>query len=183
MNERIARPRWFGWIPNLLTSLRLALAAAFPFLPEDLRGSAIGVAGASDFFDGWLARKFHATTHVGRLLDGIADKAFVLSAVATFAATAHMPWWEGVVVMARDIVVAAIALWCAAKGAWEAFRHMQPRLLGKATTLVAFLWFLTLVVPALAPARAPAFVLAALASALAAVDYAIAFARFRPTTP
>ncbi len=180
MGEDVREHRWIARIPNLLTGLRMALAGVLPFVGEEYRASAVAVAGASDGFDGWLARRFHATSHLGRLLDGIADKAFVLSAVATLAATGHMPWWEGVAVMSRDVVVAAIAAWCAARGRWEAFRHMRPRALGKATTVAAFLWFLTLLIPGASAFRLPTFLLAAASSACAAVDYAVAFSRWRP---
>ncbi len=89
------------WVPNLLTGLRLVLAVAL-FVALAAAGSALpGVAAASaarqalelgalaafviaaitDFFDGWLARKFAATSTWGAILDPIADKVLVCAAV------------------------------------------------------------------------------------------------------
>jgi CDP-diacylglycerol--glycerol-3-phosphate 3-phosphatidyltransferase/cardiolipin synthase len=170
-----ASPRWIAPVPNLLTALRLALAAAFPFVPEAWRIPVVAVAGASDFLDGWIARRFHATSDLGRLLDGVADKAFTLSAVVTLVLAGLAPWWAGLLAMARDLAVAAMTLWCAATGRLREFRDVRPRVLGKVTTGFAFLWLLTLLVPPLAPARWPALVLAAVASVAAAIDYAARF--------
>jgi phosphatidylglycerophosphate synthase len=180
MTTESVRPGWIGPVPNVLTVLRLVLALFFPFAPEAARGYVVAAAGLSDLLDGWIARRFHAETHFGRLMDGIADKAFVFSAVLTLAATGHMPWWEGVLVMARDLVVAAMAVLCILRRAFASFRHMKPRLLGKVTTLLAFGWFLTLLFPWAAPARPVFLVLAGASSVLAALDYLREFVRLRP---
>ena len=86
-------------IPNLLTGLRLALAlftffglAAAALLSEHLTPAtqfalerwafwAFVVAALTDFFDGWLARRLHATTIWGSILDPIADKVLVCGAI------------------------------------------------------------------------------------------------------
>ena len=86
-------------IPNLLTGLRLALAlftffglAAAALLSERLTPAtqfalerwafwAFVVAALTDFFDGWLARRLHATTIWGSILDPIADKVLVCGAI------------------------------------------------------------------------------------------------------
>lgn len=175
-----ASPAWVGPIPNLLTGLRLALAATFPLLAPEYRGAVVLAAGLSDVLDGWIARRFHAVTPLGQLFDGIADKAFVLSAVATLVGVGEIPWWEGLLVMTRDVVVATIAGWCALRRAWAAFHHMRPRWSGKATTLLAFAWFLSLFPAFAAPARFPLFVAAAVASVLSAGDYLGQFVRLRP---
>lgn len=72
-------------------------------------------AGLSDGLDGLIARRFHAITPLGQLLDGIADKAFVLAAALTLTFVGDI-WWRGCS-MLRD-VVAAIALRCASVRAW-----------------------------------------------------------------
>ncbi len=86
-------------IPNLLTGLRLVLAlftffalAAAALLSERLTPAtqfalerwafwAFVVAALSDFFDGWLARRLHATTIWGAILDPIADKVLVCGVI------------------------------------------------------------------------------------------------------
>ena len=86
-------------IPNLLTGLRIALAlftffglAGAVLLGEQLTQAtqfglerwaffAFVAAALSDFFDGWLARKLHAETLWGAILDPIADKVLVCGAI------------------------------------------------------------------------------------------------------
>ena len=86
-------------IPNILTGLRLALAlftffglAGAALLSEQLTPAtqfalerwafwAFAVAAVSDFFDGWLARRLHAETLWGAILDPIADKVLICGAI------------------------------------------------------------------------------------------------------
>jgi CDP-diacylglycerol--glycerol-3-phosphate 3-phosphatidyltransferase len=90
-------------LPNILTSLRLALAlfmfvalaaaaGAVPWLSEQLTLDqqfalerwavyAFVVAALTDFFDGWLARRFDAVSVWGAILDPIGDKVLVCGAV------------------------------------------------------------------------------------------------------
>lgn len=170
---------WIRQVPNLLTVLRLMLAAALPFVPRDQRLLVVLSAAVSDGLDGWIARRFHATSHVGRLLDGAADKAFALSVVSTLVHDGSISLGQGLLVLTRDLIVTGLAVRAVAQRAWSAFRHMRPRLSGKLTTLLAFLWFLTLLIAALEPLRTPAFVLAALASVAAAADYLVQYARLK----
>ncbi len=175
-----AGPAWARPVPNLLTALRLGLAAALPFVPDGTRLAVVLAAAASDGLDGWIARRFHATSPLGALLDGAADKAFAASAVVTLSGAGRMPLVEGLVVLARDLVVAGLAALAVRQRAWSAFRHMRPRASGKLTTLLAFVWFLTLLLDPLELARTPAFVLAGLASLAAAADYLRQYLRLRP---
>lgn len=166
---------WIRPLPNLLTGLRLVLAGVLPFAPPGLRLPIVATAAATDALDGWIARRFGAATHLGRLLDGVADKAFALAAVATLAWDGSLTLLQGLVVLARDLVVAALAAWLAARHAWSAFQHMQVRLAGKATTLLVFLWLLLLLLHAPEGVSTGAFVLAAAASLWAAGDYLAQF--------
>jgi len=84
-------------IPNLLTCLRLVLAAGFfallsgyqfPEGPEWLLRAAAGlfvVAAATDALDGYLARKWNAVSAFGRIMDPFADKVLVLGAFVMLA--------------------------------------------------------------------------------------------------
>ncbi len=73
-------------LPNLLSAARLPLAAAFPFAGPEGRVALIAAAVISDFLDGHLARRWNAHSTLGRLLDPLADKAFVLVLVVTLLA-------------------------------------------------------------------------------------------------
>ena len=67
-------------LPNLLSCSRIVLAGGFvAFDASTARVGIIGAAAVTDFLDGWLARRVHATSRWGALLDPIADRVFVLT--------------------------------------------------------------------------------------------------------
>ena len=99
--------------PNLLSLLRLPLAAAFPFAARR-RGSAMTVlalAGLTDVLDGWLARRSGQVTTTGAVLDPVADKVFALSVVATLTARGKLPAWGIVALLTREILEAPLLAW------------------------------------------------------------------------
>jgi len=162
---------WVAAIPNQLTGLRILLALALPFLPPSWWLGIVIAAGLSDLLDGIIARRFNATSELGALLDGIADKVFVLAAVVTFLLAGHVTWWQGLLVMSRDFTVGAMAAYSALRKEWPAFLRMHVRIFGKLTTAVVFPWFLVLLTDWGEALRSPLFGLAAAMSVLAALDY------------
>jgi len=80
---------------------------------EILRWSAVGVfvlAAASDGLDGFIARRFNQQSRLGSILDPIADKSLVLTALITLSvvewgANWSLPIWFSVLVIARDIII------------------------------------------------------------------------------
>jgi phosphatidylglycerophosphate synthase len=168
---------WIHPVPNLLTGLRILLALALPFLPRAWWLPVVVAAGLSDLVDGVIARRFHAVTPLGALLDGIADKLFTLAAVATFVAHGVTEWWAVLAVMARDLAVGLMAAFEALRGRWASFSLMKARLAGKATTALVFPWLASLLVPSMAAWRLPLWALAATASTAAAADYVVQYRR------
>ena len=162
-------------LPNLLTVLRLGLAAVFPFAPPGWGLAIVLAAGCSDVLDGWIARRFGATSVVGALLDGIADKAFVITVLGTLLGRGEIAWWQAGLVLVRDATVAVTFLYVLWRRAWEALPHMDARLPGKLTTTVLFAWFVALLAKPLEALIGPLFVLGAAASVWAGVDYAVRF--------
>jgi CDP-diacylglycerol--glycerol-3-phosphate 3-phosphatidyltransferase len=164
-------------LPNALTASRLVLAVAFPWLPAEWRVAAIVAAAATDFLDGWLARRLQAESRFGRMLDPVADKLFVLILLGTLIAEhALSPWWA-LAVAVRDVVVLAGIALVAVRGRWTDYPKMKPLWLGKVTTAAQFVLLLVLV------ARGEAWLwlllLTAALSLAAAVDYARAFIKAR----
>ncbi|HHO48146.1 MAG TPA: CDP-alcohol phosphatidyltransferase family protein [Desulfobacteraceae bacterium] len=161
-------------IPNLLSLLRLTLALLLPFSPERCWFWIIVGGGGSDFLDGWIARHWKMETWQGGLLDAVADKVFILSALLTFvAAGIFSAWWIPAVIV-RDLAVATIAAYAAWSGAWTSFRTMNARVSGKAATGGQFLM---LMVASLGWAGIHAvLLLTILLSFVAAVDYGRQFA-------
>ena len=171
MDTAQSNPGWIGVVPNVLTVARLGMAVAFLFVPPAWHLALIIAAGLSDWIDGVIARRFNAMSMSGAILDGIADKAFVIAVLVTFASQGVIGWWQVALVLARDIAVALVTLIVVAHREWRAWRHMVSRIPGKLTTAILFVWFGTLLVDAIRPAADPLFWLAALTSVLAAVDY------------
>lgn len=164
-------------VVNALTVLRLALAVAYPFVAQPERLPVVVVAAASDLLDGVIARRFSGGSWIGGLLDAVADKLFLGVVLATAVVDGALdPRWLPAL-LARDVVVLAIAVYVAARGRWDAFRRMPSRPLGKATTAVLFALFVVLVIVPGPSALGAALALAGGAtSMLAGADYA---ARFR----
>jgi cardiolipin synthase (CMP-forming) len=105
-------------IPNLLTYARIAAVPVVAWLIYEgglwERWTALALfilAGVSDFFDGWLARRWRQVSSLGRMLDPIADKLLVaiailmLTAEATLAGSALLP---ASVILCREILVSGL---------------------------------------------------------------------------
>ena len=167
-------------IPNVLSALRLALAAAFAWVAPPFRPYAVAGAGVSDWLDGFIARRFHAASWIGGVLDAVADKALVVSVLATFVREGTLAPWQAGVLLLRDASVLAAASYFVLKREWSAFTNMPSRPLGRVTTAVLFLLFLAITaLPDLRWLHATLLFLAIVASGLAAFDYGQAFLRAR----
>jgi len=99
-------------VPNVLTVLRLCLLP--PIYLFLRRGSAHGDAvsaalmvlgGATDFFDGLLARRLRQTSNLGRILDPLADKVYAISILLMLVALRRVPSWYLAAVVARDALI------------------------------------------------------------------------------
>jgi phosphatidylglycerophosphate synthase len=164
-------------LPNALTASRLVLAVAFPWLPVPWRVAVLAWAAVSDLLDGWLARRLGVTSTTGRLLDPIADKAFILILAGTLVAEDALSVWWALGIAVRDLVVLAGVVAVLVQRKWKEARSMRPQWLGKAATAAQFVTLLVLV----GRGSAPPWLLGltVLLSAAAAVDYALAFVRSR----
>jgi CDP-diacylglycerol--glycerol-3-phosphate 3-phosphatidyltransferase len=98
---------------NLLTMLRIALVPFFAWaLLADGGHSTTGrliatalfvLAAVTDRVDGWLARRNDQITDLGKLLDPIADKLLMGTALVILSALGDLPWWVTVVILVREI--------------------------------------------------------------------------------
>lgn len=102
-------------LPNLLT---LARVAAIPLLVvimfSDSReagfwaAALFGAAAATDFIDGWLARKWGVVTVLGKFLDPLADKLIVMAALIMLIPYGRVPAWAVFLLLAREIIVTGL---------------------------------------------------------------------------
>jgi cardiolipin synthase len=100
-------------LPNLLTIGRLALTPYLFLLMSrhDYRGLLwpFALVGVTDVLDGYLARRFHASSRLGAILDPIADKILLSGTFLLLALTGAIEAWIAVVVLGRDLLILAAA--------------------------------------------------------------------------
>lgn len=174
-------PKLVHSIPNILSTFRLLLACFFPFCQEHEWIWLILAAGASDFLDGWIARRWKVESWQGGLLDAIADKLFVLSVLVTFAlAGKFSPWWIPAII-ARDLTVTIIAAYVVYCRSWSSFKEMDASRSGKIATVCQFLLFI--VVPLQYDLTQYFLIFTVLFSLLAALDYGTLFFRAKKKRP
>jgi phosphatidylglycerophosphate synthase len=153
--------------PNIISLLRLPLAAAFLLAATPVyRAVIVAAAAASDWLDGWIARRFDRASRVGEILDPVTDRLFVAVALATFALEGQIALWELALLLLRDVYnVLAGGLVFLLR--WPV--RLRARRSGKLVTAVQFAAVLLLLArPDLSPALAVA---AGIAGAIAIVDY------------
>lgn len=161
------------FVPNILSTVRLAIASVFPFCPESWWVWLVVSGGLSDFLDGWIARRWQAQSSLGGILDAVADKIFILVALITVSLSGRFAVWWVPALIARDLAVAFTAGYAAYYRLWESFHRMKPRWSGKVATAGQFLF---LVVALLFP-RTTMVILSVTVciSVAAACDYGVLF--------
>src|ERR671918_1908651 len=96
-------------IPNLLSFGRLATVPVFVWLfvsdREDAAVIVYAVAAWTDFFDGYIARRTHSVTELGKLLDPLADRVFIVALALALLRRGALPSWLGGVIIVRDVAV------------------------------------------------------------------------------
>jgi cardiolipin synthase len=102
MEQVNAPPAW--WSPaDLFTALRIPLAVAFVLVPDaNWRVAILAVAAASDFADGFVARRW-GSSRLGVFLDPVADKLFMIAAFLVVIDSGALNLLEILGVLARDI--------------------------------------------------------------------------------
>lgn len=99
------------------------------------------VASATDFIDGYVARKYNQITTFGKFLDPIADKVLVLTAfLYLMTLTDRVPIWAVMVVIIREFMVTGIRLLAVEKGTVIAASKYGK--LKTVVTMVALIWLL-----------------------------------------
>ncbi len=104
-------PFGFGW-PNVISVVRILLIPAFVLLIVRDTDAALWLAAAiftigaaSDFLDGYLARRHQMKTATGAWLDPLSDKLFVAIPAIVLSIRGAFPWWATAVIVAREVAV------------------------------------------------------------------------------
>jgi CDP-diacylglycerol--glycerol-3-phosphate 3-phosphatidyltransferase len=120
----IRRASLLWTLPNVLTLFRVALVPVLVYLLHDpgrlagfLAALLFFLASLTDYFDGYLARKYGIVTTLGKFLDPLADKLIVTSVLIMLAAmpcidglpcTPRVPAWVVVLIVGRELAVTGL---------------------------------------------------------------------------
>jgi cardiolipin synthase (CMP-forming) len=129
-------------VPNLITVVRLACLPIFVWLllHENNRAAAsvlLGAIGATDWVDGYIARRFDQTSTVGKVLDPVADRLLFFTALVAILIDGCAPAWVCWAVLVREIVISIATLVLAALGA----RRIDVTRAGKTGTFLLMFAF------------------------------------------
>lgn len=121
-------------VPNAISFLRVLLVPVFALLVVGHHDGwafvVLAVSGVSDWLDGLIARRFNQMSRLGQMLDPAADRLFILVAVVALAWREIVPWWLVAMILARDLVLAAVLPALAHRG----FGPLPVHFAGKAGT-------------------------------------------------
>jgi CDP-diacylglycerol--glycerol-3-phosphate 3-phosphatidyltransferase len=102
-------------LPNAITAVRIAAIPVFLWFTyyESRRDSFIAallyaITGATDFLDGWVARRRNLVTVIGKFLDPLADKLIVMAALVMLVHLGRVAAWVVIVIMAREFIVTGL---------------------------------------------------------------------------
>lgn len=108
---------------NMITLGRIALIPIFMYsaISEGARGNIVAlclfaIASFSDAIDGYVARRFNQITDFGKLVDPLADKLLVMSALLILLEQGQLRAWHCVVILAREFTVSSLRSIAASKG-------------------------------------------------------------------
>jgi CDP-diacylglycerol--glycerol-3-phosphate 3-phosphatidyltransferase len=176
-------------VPTLLTSITLARMVAIPAImslvllgdewaaARPLAAILFGAAALTDFVDGYLARRWQATTPLGSFLDTTDDKLLVAGTLIALVAVGQASPWIATIIVGREFVILALRGLVAAAG-----EVMAPSLWGK---LKAGVQFVAVTVAILRPQVTLVglfvdewlMIGAAIVTVASAADYLVRFAR------
>lgn len=100
-------------VPNILTGFRFAFIPVLIILFSMHQTTGIElisfvvfvVAALTDFVDGWVARKYHIETVLGKLMDPLADKVLVTTALVMLIPLGKISAWVSLLIICREIIV------------------------------------------------------------------------------
>jgi cardiolipin synthase len=88
------------------------------------------LSGVSDYLDGKIARHYNLVSHVGQLLDPLADRLYILSTLLGLAWREIIPWWLVAILVSREVFGTALLMVVRHHG----YRALPVHFIGKAAT-------------------------------------------------
>jgi CDP-diacylglycerol--glycerol-3-phosphate 3-phosphatidyltransferase len=134
--KNISEIKNFSNIPNLLTFFRIfSIIPIVVLLYYDNRvlnliaGILFAIAFITDFFDGYIARKYNLITNFGKFIDPLADKLLVLAVFIMLVHLNRVSPWIAIVILSREFSITGLRAIAASEGV-----IMQASNLGKSKT-------------------------------------------------
>jgi cardiolipin synthase (CMP-forming) len=139
----------------------------------------VAVCAISDGLDGWLAKRFNWTSHLGKILDPLADKLLLVALYLTATWSNLIPWWLTAVVVGRDVMIGSGAV---VYRVWFGPLYGRPTILSKINTGMQLAVVLAAILGAATALPTPEMVMALailtlLTTIASGVDYLAAFTR------
>ena len=108
--------------PNVITLVRLLCIPLFLWMLfgrhwHVAAAVLLAVLGATDWVDGYVARRYHQVSTFGKVLDPMADRLLVGTAVISVMVYGAVPVWFGVATITREVLVSAMVVLLASLGA------------------------------------------------------------------
>jgi CDP-diacylglycerol--glycerol-3-phosphate 3-phosphatidyltransferase len=133
-------------LPNALTLVRVLLVPVLVVALIEEGNDAIAAvvfafASATDFLDGWLARRRKSVTTFGKVMDPIADKLMVAAALIALVSLERLAAWIALVIIAREFAVSGLRAAAGQQGV-----VIDASNFGKAKTLVQVAMIFVLIV-------------------------------------
>ncbi len=176
-------------LPNTLTLGRVLLVPVFAAVlvtggqSTGSRLLAVGLfvaACLTDVVDGWLARRWDQVTTFGVMVDPVADKALVGTALVALSLLGELPWWATLVVLGREAAITGLRMLVLRHGLLPATRGGKLKCLTQNLVVVLYALPLPLAAQGI---RAPVLLLAVASTVLTGVDYLARAVRLRRGSP
>lgn len=122
-------------VPNVITLVRLLCLPVYVWMllgNDDRLGAALLLAGlgATDWMDGYIARRYNQVSNLGKILDPVADRLLFFVGIVAIMVAGGVPIWFSTIVLAREVTVAMVTIVLAIAGA----RRIDVTWFGKAGT-------------------------------------------------
>jgi cardiolipin synthase len=122
-------------VPNALTFLRFLGIPLFIYLTLDVKADGwailvLAIGGATDYFDGKLARAWNQTSRFGELADPAIDRLYILAILIVFQIREIVPTWMILLIIGRDLALGVLTIVMNRRG----IAPLTVTYLGKAAT-------------------------------------------------
>jgi len=122
-------------VPNLISAIRIVMIPLFVALivdPDTTTAGLIvfGTVVATDWVDGYIARRTGQVSELGKILDPVADRLAIAAGLIALAIRGVFPWWAAGAILIRDLAVFAVGLVVVFRGGIR----VEVRWIGKIAT-------------------------------------------------